>query len=104
VETSDPSLSMGKGEVGVGGEGWRTCPPRGAGTKWLLRERRGCTGGHCSVRQDRGSSSTVLCLDVAAVQLYGPWASLLAAAAAAEPCLKTTLIQFPPSSCLNQLG
>lgn len=33
VGTSGPSPSRRKGKVGAGREGWRTCPPRGAGIR-----------------------------------------------------------------------
>lgn len=55
--------------------------------------------GACSVRWDQGASSTVLCSEAAAVQLYSLRAPL--PAAAAEPCVRTTLIQSHPNSHLN---
>lgn len=102
VWTLGPSLSMRKGDVGVGGKD-------GGPANQEMQEYGGSSGrggtvlevtpGACSVRWDQGASSTVLCSEAAAVQLYNLWVPLLAAAA--EPCVRTSLIQSHPNSHLN---
>lgn len=99
-----PGLSMGKREVGVGWERWRACPPRGAGKKVASQGKEAFCWRRFQqlVLSDRTEKPPAQPSAQMKQQCSGLWASLLAAAA--EPCLRTTLIQSHPNSYLNQLG